>query len=105
MLYKRFFYFFFYRFQEGLKQSKVPEDKSEEESVSDILPLEIKHKDEESGKKISPHRWEQMKSLIENTNVLPNTLFSFSGAWRRCLFVSDAFVLDCHGANDFFWLS
>lgn len=43
-------------FQEGLKQSKVQEDKSEEESVSDILPLEVKHKDEESGKKITPHR-------------------------------------------------
>uniref|UniRef100_A0A8C6SSG8 Murine retrovirus integration site 1 homolog n=1 Tax=Neogobius melanostomus TaxID=47308 RepID=A0A8C6SSG8_9GOBI len=42
--------------QEGLKQSKVQEDKSEEESVSDILPLEVKHKDEESGKKITPHR-------------------------------------------------
>lgn len=43
-------------FQEGLKQSKIQEDKSEEESVSDILPLEVKHKDEESGKKIMPHR-------------------------------------------------
>lgn len=44
-------------FQEGLKQSKVQEDKCEEESVSDILPLEVKHKDEESGKKITPHRY------------------------------------------------
>ncbi|KAJ0002230.1 hypothetical protein NQD34_002026 [Periophthalmus magnuspinnatus] len=42
--------------QEGLKQIKAQEEKAEEESVSDILPLEVKHKDEESGKKITPNR-------------------------------------------------
>ncbi|XP_072321230.1 uncharacterized protein [Eucyclogobius newberryi] len=42
--------------QEGLK--RIKEEKAEEESVSesDILPLEVKHKDEESGKKITPNR-------------------------------------------------
>lgn len=41
--------------QEGLKQIKVQEEKVEEETVSEI-PLDIKNKDEESGKKIATNR-------------------------------------------------
>ncbi|KAK7913330.1 hypothetical protein WMY93_013541 [Mugilogobius chulae] len=53
--------------QEGLKQSKSQEEKAEEESVSDILPLEVKHKDEESGKKITPNR--SMEEIFVSASV------------------------------------
>lgn len=50
-------------FQEGLKQIKVQEKKVEEDNVAD-KPLEVKNKDEESGKKITTRSMDEVLVLL-----------------------------------------